>query len=132
MIRDSVIKIEDLFYVAGREDRSINNFSDYKRKSLKEVLSPVKEDLPVILMDHQPFELKLAAEAGVDLQLSGHTHHGQLFPLNYITAMIYEVSWGYKLINNTHFYVSSGAGGWGPPVRTGSVPEVIILKIAFN
>jgi predicted MPP superfamily phosphohydrolase len=87
---------------------------------------------PVILLDHQPFELDEKVQAGADLTLSGHTHHGQIWPLNYITRSIYEVSWGYKKKGNMHVYVSSGAGGWGPPVRLGNRPEVIFVKLKFS
>ena len=71
-------------------------------------------------------------DAGVDLQLSGHTHHGQIWPFGWITEAIYEVSWGYKKKNQTHFYVSSGVGTWGPPIRLGNTPEIINLRITFD
>ena len=74
------------------------------------------------LLDHQPFELDEKEELGVDLTLSGHTHHGQMWPLNYITKAIYEVSWGYKKKGNTHVYVSSGVGGWGPSCQNWKPP----------
>jgi len=96
------------------------------------VLSGADPSYPVILMDHQPFNLDKAAEAGVDLQLSGHTHHGQIWPLNYITKAIYEVSWGYKEIGRTQFYVSCGYGTWGPPVRLGNRPEIMNIRIKFE
>jgi predicted MPP superfamily phosphohydrolase len=86
---------------------------------------------PVIMLDHQPFELDRKEELGIDLTLSGHTHHGQMFPLNYLTKAIYEVSWGYKKKGNTHAYVSSGYGGWGPPVRTGNRPEIVLISLHF-
>ena len=72
-----------------------------------------------------------AKENNIDLQLSGHTHHGQFFPGNLITKMIYEVSWGYLKKNQTHYYVSCGVGTWGPPVRIGSVSEIVNIKINF-
>ncbi len=83
---------------------------------------------PVILLDHQPFHLSEIAKSGVDLQLSGHTHNGQMWPLNYITARIYELSYGYLKKGNTHFIVSSGYGLWGPRVRSGSRSEVLAYK----
>jgi predicted MPP superfamily phosphohydrolase len=83
-------------------------------------------------MDHQPFKLEKAAEQGVDLQLSGHTHHGQLWPFNYITNAIYELSWGYRQIGLTHFYVSSGFGSWGPPLRLGNRPEIVEINVKFR
>ena len=87
---------------------------------------------PVILLDHQPFHLNETAEKGVDLQLSGHTHNGQMWPLNYITAKIYELSYGYLKKGNTHFIVSSGYGLWGPRVRSGSRSEVLLINITFT
>ena len=92
----------------------------------------VDKSLPIILMDHQPFKLDEAVRNGVDVQLSGHTHHGQLWPFHFITKKVYELSWGYKLKGNTHVYVSSGVGTWGPPVRTGNRPEIVHLRLRFR
>lgn len=131
MLRDTVIKVNNSFYVAGREDRDKNRFSGRKRLEVSELLQSTDKSLPIILLDHQPFELEKAAEAGIDLQLSGHTHHGQLWPLNYITSAMYEISMGYKQKGNAHFYVSPGFGGWGPPVRTGNRPEVVLITLKF-
>jgi uncharacterized protein len=132
MLRDTSVKINESFYLAGRNDRDSKRFSARERKSLEKVLEGVDFTLPVLLMDHQPFNLQQVADAGVDFQLSGHTHHGQLWPFNYITEAIYELSWGYKQKGNSHFYVSSGYGGWGPPVRTGNRPEILDIYITFN
>jgi predicted MPP superfamily phosphohydrolase len=132
MLLDSSIYFENRFSVVGRRDRSASNFSQDKRNTLSEIMKSVKDDLPVILMDHQPFDLRDASDNKIDLQLSGHTHHGQLWPLNFITSMIYEISIGYKKINNTHYYVSSGFAGWGPPVRTGSRTEIVNIFVNFE
>lgn len=132
MLRDTAILVNDQFYLTGREDRDKPRFSGKPRKELSEIMKDVDLSYPVILMDHQPFNLGTAASLGVDLQLSGHTHHGQIWPFNYITRAIYEVSWGYKKIGNTHFYVSCGFGTWGPPVRLGNRPEVVIIHLRFR
>jgi len=132
MLRDTSVKINESFYLVGRNDRDSKRFSAKERKGLDKVLEGVDRSLPLILMDHQPFNLQQVADAGVDFQLSGHTHHGQLWPFNYITKAIYEVSWGYKKKGNSQFYVSSGYGGWGPPVRTGNRPEILDIYITFN
>jgi uncharacterized protein len=132
LIRDSSLLVADSFTLAAREDGSKNNFTGEPRKSLQEIMNSVDRNYPVILLDHTPFKLEEAAANGVSLQLSGHTHHGQMFPLNFITKIIYEVSWGYKKKNDTHFYISCGVGTWGPPVRLGSNSEIINLKIRFN
>ena len=132
MLRDSVILVNGNFYLAGREDRDKERFSGKKRMTVDVLLKDLDHKLPIILLDHQPFNLGAAEKAGVDLQLSGHTHHGQLWPANYITKAIYEVSWGYLLKGNTHFYVSSGIGSWGPPVRTGNRPEIVDIYLTFD
>lgn len=131
IIRDTSVFIDNSFYVAGREDYSSANFGGKPRKILKDVIENVNFDFPVILMDHQPFNLDEARKTGVDLQLSGHTHHGQLWPLNLITALVYEKSWGFLKKGNTNYYISSGLGGWGPPVRTVNRPEIIHIKLKF-
>ena len=132
VLRDSMITIENSVQIIGREDASIANFAHGKRKSVAELVSSARKDLPIILLDHQPFRLSETAAQNVDLQLSGHTHHGQMWPFNFVTKIIYEVSWGYKKIANTHFYVSSGVGTWGPPVKVGNDAEVINFKITFT
>lgn len=129
-LRDTTVKIADAFYIAGREDRSKN--SSGRRKTIPEILEGTDPSLPVIMMDHQPFELEKVEAAGVDVQFSGHTHHGQLWPLNYITNAMFEVSMGYLKKGNSHFYVSNGFGSWGPPVRIGNRPEIVEVTIRFR
>jgi len=132
LLRDSVVKLNNSLYIVGREDRSISQFTGKRRKPLEELMKDVDKSLPVILMDHQPFKLEEASRNGVDFQLSGHTHHGQLWPLNLITRMVYQVSWGSARIGETQFYVSCGVGTWGPPVRTGNCPEILNIKFSFG
>ncbi len=131
-LRDTIIKIDNAFYIAGREDRAKRQFGGSQRKNLTDLLKGIDNSLPIILMDHQPFGLNEAFENKIDLQLSGHTHNGQLWPVNYIVEKIYELSWGYKINGRTHYYVSCGVGGWGPPIRTGSQPEIVNLIVRFS
>jgi len=132
VLRDASVRIDDVCTVVGREDISARQFGGANRKPLEELMKDVDHRLPVILMDHQPFHLEEAERNGVDLQLSGHTHHGQLWPFNYVSQRIFEVSWGYKLKGKSHIYVSCGVGTWGPPVRTGNSPEIVHIKLSFN
>jgi uncharacterized protein len=132
LLRDETNLLDGMFYIVGREDTSKINFTGKKRKTLTEIMHNINPDYPVFLMDHTPFNLEEAAYHKVDLQVSGHTHHGQLYPLNYITSRIYEVSWGYKKKSSTHYYVSSGVGTWGPPVRTGSSSEIVLVNIKLK
>ncbi|MGO9481844.1 MAG: metallophosphoesterase [Candidatus Kryptoniota bacterium] len=126
ILRDTSVFVDGSFYIVGRED-----LSDRKRRSLKELMENVDIRYPVILMDHQPFHLEDAAANGVDLQLSGHTHHGQLWPFNYITDMVYELAYGYLVKGSTHIYVSSGVGTWGPPLRIGADPEIVSIRLRY-
>jgi len=132
MLRDKVVNIKGMFYLAGREDRSSNSFAGRKRLTLDSLLSGLDRSRPIVMMDHQPFKLEEAEKQQVTLQLSGHTHNGQLWPLNYLIDAIYELGMGYKTIGNTHFYVSPGYGSWGPPVRIGHHPEIALIKLKFD
>lgn len=132
VLKDKVVKIDNKFYITGRDDLSSNRYGGGKRNSLANIIKDIDHRLPVILMDHQPFNLPEATENKVDLQFSGHTHHGQLWPFNFITSKIYELSAGYKKIAGTHFYVSAGYGTWGPPVRTSSRPEIVSIHLRFK
>ncbi len=131
MLRDTAVTVNDALVLVGREDRSISQFSGKRRRPLDDLLHGIDRRKAVVLLDHQPFHLEEGANAGVDLQLSGHTHHGQLWPFNYVTRKIYENSWGYLAKGNTHVYVSSGIGTWGPPVRLGNRPEIVELTLVF-
>jgi len=132
VLRDHVVRVDGGVYLVGREDRSISQFGGNKRKPLDELLAGIDKSYPVILLDHQPFRLSEGASLGADVQLSGHTHHGQLWPFNHITRAVYEVSCGYLQKGQTHVYVSSGLGTWGPPVRIGNRPEIVHLTLSFE
>lgn len=132
VLRDNHEFVDSSFYIIGREDVSMKQFTGSQRKALNEIVKPVEENYPKIMLDHTPVKLEQAEKNGIDLQLSGHTHHGQIWPGNIITNLIYEISWGYKKKDKTHYYVTSGAGTWGPPVRTGSKSEIVNIKVIFT
>lgn len=131
VLQDTAIKIEDAFYLIGRKDLTGKSFDD-PRRPLNEIMNTVDKNLPLILMDHQPFHLEEAEQNGIDLQLSGHTHHGQLFPFNLITKKVYEKSWGYLRKGQSQYYVSCGVGTWGPPIRIGNRPEIVQINLKFK
>lgn len=132
LLRDENILVDGSFYLAARDDYSKKQFTGEERKPLSLILNNRKEDYPVILMDHTPFKLDEAEKNNIDLQLSGHTHHAQLWPLNFLTGLIYEKDWGYLKKGNTQYYITCGVGTWGPPVRTGSKTEIVNIKIKFQ
>jgi hypothetical protein len=127
LLEDMVVKIDDAVYLAGRNDAHSRN-----RKPVAELLRDTPGDLPVILLDHRPIDLENVRGTGVDIQLSGHTHHGQLFPINWITNHEYELSWGHIKKNRTHVFVTSGVQLWGPPVRTAGSSEILLLHVLFK
>jgi uncharacterized protein len=132
VLKDEIVTIEGGIQLVGRIDRDSRRFYSKERMPLDSLMAKVDTSKPVIVMDHQPFHLSETAKRGADLQLSGHTHNGQMWPLNYITERIYELSYGYLKIGSTHFIVSSGYGLWGPRVRSGSRSEVMLININFT
>lgn len=132
VLRDTFITAADMLNIVGRDDKQAKTMGGSKRKNLDEVVKGINSNLFTVLLDHQPYNLQNAFDNGIDLQISGHTHHGQLFPLNFITRAIFEVSKGYKRINDTHIYVSTGFGTWGPPIRIGNRPEIVVFEVARN
>lgn len=127
LLVDSSVNIDNKFILIGRDD-----LTNRRRKPLKDLISEVDKSLPLILLDHQPSKLSDAVENKIDVQLSGHTHNGQIYPFSLIVAKFYELVYGYKKIGNTHFYVSSGLGLWGAPIRLGTQSEIVNLNLKFG
>ncbi|SDD38237.1 hypothetical protein SAMN05660690_4132 [Geodermatophilus telluris] len=84
---------------------------------------------PVVLLAHQPVQVEQAGAAGVDLQLSGHTHGGQLWPFDYAIRLDQPAVEGLSRHGDTQLYVTAGAGYWGPPMRVGARPEVTVVEL---
>ncbi len=124
LLRDSTITFNGVTIV-GRDDRSNRH-----RKSVKELMSHVPHDNYTILLDHQPYHLEEAEQSGVDLQLSGHTHRGQVWPLNWVTKSMYECDYGPWKRGATDYYISSGMGIWGGKFRIGTDSEYAVIEIS--
>ena len=129
VLQDEVVTLGNGVQLIGRLDRSAIQGSGKGRASLDSLLDMTDKTRPVILLDHQPFGLSDLAGTPVDLQLSGHTHNGQMWPLTYITSKMFEVSHGYGKFGNTHVIVSSGFGLWGPRMRLGTRPEIVVITL---
>ena len=132
VLRDRVIAAGNAFYVAGRDDYSIGRRSGISRKDISDIIRGVDRTIPLILIDHQPNTIDEAIANGIDLQISGHTHNGQFWPVNLITGVIYNPSYGLRISGSTNVIVTSGAGTWGPPVRTNGRCEVVCIDIRFT
>jgi predicted MPP superfamily phosphohydrolase len=101
------------------------------RQNYEMILDGIKinPNLPTILLKHSPTNLDIANKKGITLQLSGHTHKGQIFPINFITGLVYHgYDYGFKKFKDLQIYTSSGVGTWGPPMRVGNVPEIVVIK----
>jgi len=128
LIEDGVEKIDNSFYLAVRKNARFS-----QRKSILELLKDAPENLPVVVLDHTPTDLESVSYSRADLQLSGHTHNGQLFPVNWLVMPFrYELAWGTMMKRNTLFIVSSGVQAWGPPVKTAGISEILFVKAAFE
>ncbi|MDR1729447.1 MAG: metallophosphoesterase [Prevotellaceae bacterium] len=125
VLKDSAVLVNDEFYLVGREDKRIQN-----RKTLEELTGSLDHSKPIILLDHQPFHLEEAEKNKIDLQISGHTHRGQVLPISWITDHIYEQSHGYLKKGNSHIYVSSGMGIWGGKFRIGTQSEYVVIYLS--
>jgi predicted MPP superfamily phosphohydrolase len=135
MLSDSLTEFKNKIYIIGLKNRGNN-----EKRPIDSLLKLRTKDLPVILIDHEPFLLTEAIRNNIDVQLSGHTHNGQIWPLNYVTDAVYDISWGYKKTNKTHLFVSCGVQDailpghqdLSIPVRLGSVSEIIEINIEFK
>lgn len=124
-LRDTAIQLENGVWIVGRDDRS-----NGQRKPLPVLTEPLDKSGPLILLDHQPADLSEAQKAGIDLQLSGHTHYGQIWPFSLVTKLIFEQAYGYLQKGDTHYYVSSGLGIWGGKFRIGTRSEYVVITIS--
>lgn len=132
ILKDEKVILPGGIQLIGRLDRGSFRYFGKERMSLEDLMKGIDHASPIILLDHQPNRLDESEKNGVDLQLSGHTHNGQLWPLNYITRRVFELSYGYRRKGNSQFIVSSGYGLWGPRIRSGSRSEVLLINIKFT
>ncbi len=131
LLRDEYLLLKDEIYIYGRPDYMRLGRGITKRKTPEEIVANLDKTKPIILIDHEPRELDELASAKVDLDLSGHTHDGQLFPGTILNKIIWKNSYGYKKINEFHSIVTSGVGLYGPNMRVGTIAEIVNIKVNF-
>lgn len=109
----------------------LGRFDNHKRQRVAttELLAQINTTEPVILLDHRPSDIMVHSQLSIDLQVSGHTHNGQIFPANFIVNAINRLGYGYEEIGTGHFVVSSGYGFWGIPFRLGSRSEIWLITL---
>jgi uncharacterized protein len=118
------------FDLAGIDDRTAASSGlPGHGADLDAALDGRDDETPVVLLAHQPYMVEQARAAGVDLQLSGHTHGGQLWPFDYVISLDQPSVEGLSRYGDTQLYVTSGAGYWGPPMRVGARPEITVVEL---
>lgn len=132
LLRDEYVLIDDSFYLYGRPDYERPGRGIDERKSAQEITADMDLSLPVLVIDHEPRELQELADAGVDADLCGHTHDGQLFPGNLTIKLLWENAYGYLRKENMHNIVTSGVGLFGPNMRVGTKSEICDITMHFE
>ena len=132
LLSDETLLIEDAFYLCGRKDYSRSHKMGDPRLTPQQLTASLDQKKPIFVIDHQPRELKELAEAGVDVDLSGHTHDGQMFPGTMVTKFFWENSCGVLKKDGMYSVVTSGVGIWGPNMRVGSDSEVVEIRVHFK
>lgn len=127
LLLDSVAKPLNGVEIVCRDDRQ-----NLRRARLDSLLAKSDKEHFTIVLDHQPNAIAESQKCSVDLHLSGHTHRGQIFPLNLLTDHIFEQSHGYRMWGDTHAYVMTGLSLWGPPFRIGTHSEMLVVDINSN
>ncbi len=123
VLLDKTVLIDNEFYLIGRRDQA------KPREELEVLTAGIDKSKPVILLDHQPIDREKARELGVDLQLSGHTHNGQLFPFKWLLLTVYGVTSGQYQWGDYHLVISTGAGTWRLPIRTSGRSEILLINL---
>ena len=123
LLEDQCINIKDNLLIVGRKDVSLIS------KKLNNITTCIDKKAISIVLDHQPGRVLESVENQVNIHISGHTHAGQFFPINILTKFLFKIDYGNKKVKATNAIVSSGLGGWNPPVRLGTKAEIVIVHI---
>ncbi len=124
LLQDDIVQIDSTINIIGRLDARYKN-----RATTASLVNKINNPHPILLIDHQPNEIKTNALTDIDIQMSGHAHGGQIFPATLIGKVIHYLDYGYLQENNKHFFVTSGFGFWAIPLRIGTQSEVMIIDI---
>jgi predicted MPP superfamily phosphohydrolase len=132
VLRNRHVRIGDVgasLDLVGVDDWSGGRRRNKQGYDLDRALDGRDPDRAAVLLAHQPANFTVAAERGMDLQVSGHTHGGQLVPMTFFIGLAWEHAAGLYRHGDSHIYVSRGCGFWGPPMRVGSPPEIVKLVL---
>jgi len=135
VLENQLVKLED-FQLIGlnhmlADENALDMHGSGEHATIRSVMADMEIDrtTPSILLHHSPDGMKYVNEKGIDLYLAGHTHAGQLFPINYLNDLLFAYNKGLHNYNGTQIYVSHGAGTFGPPMRVGTRSEITMIKL---
>jgi predicted MPP superfamily phosphohydrolase len=129
VLRNEVLVLRSGLQVLGIDDPTGARRLGEAAPDFRGLLGRLDPRKPSLFLYHQPIRFEETASFGIGLQLSGHTHGGQLFPLRYISRLLYPRTPGLHRIGTSYLYVNRGAGTWGPPMRLGSPPEIALIRL---
>lgn len=131
LINDESVLINDEFYLVGRRDTDKPGTEDDTRAEISELTKDLDKTKPIFVLSHEPDELQKTADAGADIDFSGHTHDGQLFPGNLTIGLFWENPCGMIKKDNMYSIVTSGVGVYGTFMRVGTDAEICSVDIDF-
>ena len=131
LINDESVLINDEFYLVGRRDTDKPGTEDGTRAEISELTKDLDKTKPIFVLSHEPDELQKTADAGADIDFSGHTHDGQLFPGNRTIGLFWENPCGMIKKDNMYSIVTSGVGVYGTFMRVGTDAEICAVDIDF-
>lgn len=131
LINDESVLINDEFYLVGRRDTDKPGTEDGTRAEISELTKDLDKTKPIFVLSHEPDELQETADAGADIDFSGHTHDGQLFPGNLTIGLFWENPCGMIKKDNMYSIVTSGVGVYGTFMRVGTDAEICTVNIDF-
>jgi len=132
LLEDEIAILDHLILVGRIDMTPIVRPSNFERASIPDLLKNINQDLPIIVIDHQPFDIQSGIDNDVDLFVAAHSHNGQVFPGSLVTNLLFLVGYGHQIFNNTHVVVTSGVSFWGPPIRIGTISEIVHIKLTSN
>jgi uncharacterized protein len=130
MLMNEKVELPGGLVIAGIEDRTAKQMGRV-RPTIEQLVDGTAREKPMILMNHSPFadEAQAASDAGVDLMISGHTHGGQIWPFGLFSKMAFKYNRGLFNLGQGHLFTSTGIGTWGPPMRIGAPPEIVLIRL---
>lgn len=130
VLKDETRLIDDRFYLCGRNEKRSEYSGLLGQMDPRELTRGLDKSLPILMMQHQPHDLPLLDLAGVDVAVAGHTHNGQMFPMNLLSKGKFAHNFGFHRMGRLQNIISAGYGTWGPPIRIGSRSEIVLMEIS--